>query len=292
MVRTEDPLTISWMVPSVPPPALRLSEARREAVAECGPTLDCMRSVPSATLAYEPEDPASGRHLQIAQTWPRPDNVFLGLLPGGVERTMAGRTVLATEAGEGAFRWIQVTWTEDNDLVVDINAFGITWDELTSIVDTLAVTDPSAWPTPPPAPGRCVDATTRYAPALIPAGWERVVLQAQPSGTCDVEPYLFMSLVLPGTAAGPGTLVTIVTTPFSTPLPAGEPITINGNDGTLVVGTMGDGTPTSAITLRIGVVAVDAHGTADVATLRSIVESIELFDDAEWAQLVSEVDAG
>jgi hypothetical protein len=197
---------------------------------------------------------------------------------------MAGRTVLAIESGEGTSRRIRLTWTDANDLVVDIFASGISWEELSTTVESLEPTDPSAWPTPVVVP-HCVDATTQYAPALIPDGWERFVLQAQPTGTCDVAPYLFMSLVLPGTSAGPGTLVTIVVNPAVT-------VVADEVAGDVTEGIAADGSRATSAIVQIGGVTIDLHGNADAETLRAIVASIVPFSDAEWAQLVSEVDAG
>ena len=172
-----------------------------------------------------------------------------------------------------------------------LSSVGLDWDQLAAFIDSLRPTDPANWPTQlEPRLERCVDARTQYAPLSIPDGWTRYVLQAAPTGTCGVTTFLMMSLVVPGTAAGPGTLVTFVTGPASewTPQP-GEPIVVNGNQGTLREDRAADGTATAAISFIIDAVAIDAHGNVDAAVLQELVAGVGPVTDAEWSQLVSEI---
>jgi cytolysin (calcineurin-like family phosphatase) len=130
---------------------------------------------------------------------------------------------------------------------------------------------------------------------VIPDGWQLFVLSAQPTGTCSVSTYLTMSLV--NTGATPSTdalarreLVTLVMSPAdaSTAQP-GQPIDVDGNPATLTESADVTGAPTAGIDMTIGAVHVNAHGTVDATTLRSLVATLGLVDDATWAQLVSEV---
>ena len=153
------------------------------------------------------------------------------------------------------------------------------------------VPHPADWPTQLESRlERCVDARTHYAPLSIPDGWSRYVLQAARTGTRGVPTFLMMSLVVPGTAAGPGTLVTFVTGPASewTPQP-GEPIVVNGTHGTLREDRAVDGTATAAISIVVDAVAIDAHGNVDAGVLQELVAGVGPVTDAEWTQLVSEI---
>ena len=161
----------------------------------------------------------------------------------------------------------------------------------TTPIDVTAPTGPVTLPdVVPPTLDNCVDAGSQVAPTSLPAGWQRFVLAAQPTGTCGQSTYLMMSLVLPGPTDGPGKLVTITTSPAAgSTLQQGEPVDINGFHGTIVRSAMADGTPTVSINIVINGVFVDAHGDADESELRDIVSSIGPVDDSEWANLVSEV---
>ena len=142
----------------------------------------------------------------------------------------------------------------------------------------------------PPTVDNCVDAGSQLAPTSLPAGWQRFVLAARPTGTCGQSTYLMMSLVLPGPTDGPGKLVTITTSPAAgSTLQQGEPVDINGFHGTIARSAMADGTPTVSINIVINGVFVDAHGDADESELTAIIASIAPVDDSEWANLVSEV---
>jgi hypothetical protein len=281
------------MVPSVDPPALRLVTAQRALVPGCGPITDCAATVPSATLAYDTDDLAAHRSLQIVQNLPTSANSGFGVVPGGVERTMGNRTVTAVEQGDPVQPNITVTWTEADGLVVNIVAIGLMWDELAGVVATL--TRSADWPSSKVEErlARCVDARTQYGPTIIPDGWQRFVLEAQPTGACGVAKFLMMSLVVPGTADGPGTLITFVSGPASdaTPQP-GERITINGHDVTVQRSTAGDGTVTASIDIVIDAVAINVHGSVDSAVLSDLVATIAPLSDDQWAQLVSEIGAG
>ena len=136
----------------------------------------------------------------------------------------------------------------------------------------------------------CVDATSQIAPDYLPEGWQRFVLQIQPTGSCGQPIYLMMSVVLPGTVEAPGTLVTVITAPASTATPQpGDPVVVNGRSGTLRQETMADGQPASSLSIVIDTVAVEAHGNVDPQQLQDIVATMRPFDDVEWAELVNSV---
>lgn len=286
-----DPTAIDWLVPSVAPAGLRLIDARRELVPGCGPLGDCDATVPSATLVYDTDDLSRGRSLQVVQTSRVVDDTDVAVVAGDVERSVGGRVVTAAEQGDASLPFITATWSEPDGRVVVASSVGLGWDQLAAFIGSLRPTDPADWPTQLELRlERCVDARTQYAPLSIPDGWSRYVLQAAPTGTCGVPTFLMMSLVLPGTAAGPGALVTFVTGPASewTPHP-GEPVVVNGNQGTLRESRAADGTATAEISIVVDAVAIDAHGNVDAAVLQELMAGVGPATDAEWSQLVSEI---
>jgi hypothetical protein len=161
-------------------------------------------------------------------------------------------------------------------------------------IDTTApsgATQPTSVPSS--APSRCVDASMRWAPPLPSDAWQQFVLEAAPTGACGVTTLLMMSLVIPGTADAPGTLVTIVAQPTELAMAQpGTPIEIDGRPATLQASVSADGRPATTIIARFGDVVIDAHGFVDEPTLRRIVASIRQVDDAAWAELVASVDRG
>ena len=98
-----------------------------------------------------------------------------------------------------------------------------------------------------------------------------------------------MSLVLSGTAAGPGKLVTITIAGGGGVVPLGDHVVINGDNGFLSVSAMADGTPSASISIDVGGVPVEAHGMVDKDQLVAIIASFHPLDEAEWADLVSSV---
>jgi hypothetical protein len=102
-----------------------------------------------------------------------------------------------------------------------------------------------------------------------------------------------MSLVVPGNADGPGTLITIVTGPASQAIPQpGEQITVNGHQATIQRSALGDGTVSASIDMVIDAVAINAHGNVDVAVLSDLMATVGPLSDAQWAQLVFDIRAG
>ena len=289
-----DPASISWLSPSVDPRGLRLVAAHLDLLADCGPTSDCVATMPSATLAYDTDDLGVRRSLQIVQANPTSGHSGFGEVPDGVQRTLGNRSVVATEHSDPSLTTINVAWTEPDGLVAELFAIGLTWAELGDIVATLTRIEPEGWPGTPvqqPQP-RCVDARTQYAPLTIPDGWQRFVLAAQPTGTCGVSQFLMMSLVSPGTPDHPGMLATFVTSPASEANPQpGNRITINDHDATVQQSTLADGTPATSIDMIIDDVAINSHGNIDVAGLTDLMATIGPLSDEQWAQLVSEVGA-
>jgi hypothetical protein len=277
-----DAMTKHWLYPSSDPPGVHLIYALRQVVPDCG-MIDCglMRAI--ATLVYESNDPTE-RRLQITQssrshgfTSAPPPTDALDTAP---ERSVGDRSVRVVE-GVGDVR---AAWTEPDGDVVRVDSVGLAWDELAAMIGGLQPVDPAAWPTVewPPTIGPCVDASSQIAPTT-PDGWQRFVLQARPTGNCDPGPILVISLVRPGK------LVTITLDSAGVPAPLGDPVMINGNKGFLSVSAMADGTPTASITIDIGGVPVEAHGTADKDQLVAIIASFHQLDATEWADIVSSV---
>lgn len=285
-----DPLTLPWLAPVEPPCGLALVEARRELAAPCGPTDDCDLTMPQATLRYRSADPAVFRHVELVQQL---GNASAGADyddPGEVV-TLAGRevTIHTTEDELTTAIWAEPLGT------VTAPALSITLEELGEFIASLAPYEPAEWPgdevdVPEPI---CVDDTTRYAPTALPEGWQRFVLDIAPDGACDVAPFLFMSLVVPGTEAAPGTLVTFVIGPSGGALPAGDGDVTMVGDHPAALWTATDPVrgEVSTVVFEIGDVVIDAHGDADVATLIALAESVELVDIATWEQLAAELQA-
>ncbi len=137
---------------------------------------------------------------------------------------------------------------------------------------------------------RCVDVETQYAPIGVPDGWNRFVLGVQPSGTCGPGPFLFMSMVVPGTEEAPGTLVTFTSLPSADVAPQpGEAIRVNDNAATLQRSVQADGASAALITMRIGGIAITGHGHVDDDTLIELMSTIGPLSDDDWGQLVAEM---
>ncbi len=284
-----DAMTKRWLFPSSDPPGMHLIGAQRQVVPDCGMT-DCGLTMAIATLAYDSSGTTERRfrmtqssppHAATTSDAPAPPD----LLDSAPERSAGDRRVRVVEgAGD-----IRVAWTEPDGDIVRVDSMGISWDDLAAIIGGLQPIDPSAWPTvTPTAAGFCVDASSQIAPTT-PDGWQRLVLQARPAGNCDEGPILTMSLVLPGTAAGTGKLVTITIGGAGVPIPLGDPVVINGTTGYVNLSTMADGTASASISIDIGGVAVEAHGTVDEDQLVAIVASFHPLDATEWAALVNSV---
>jgi hypothetical protein len=252
---------------------------------------DCGLTIAIATLAYDSTG-ATERRLRITQSSP-PHAATTSdaptptdLLDSAPERLAGDRRVRVLEGVSD----IRAAWTEPDGDAVHIESAGVSWDELAVIIGGLTPIDPAAWPTIelPPSLGPCVEPRSQIAPTT-PDGWRRFVLQARPAGNCDQGPILTMSLVLPGTPAGPGKLVTITIAGGGDAVPLGDPVVINGTTGYISLSAMADGTPSASISIDIGGVPVEAHGTVDKDQLVAIVASIRPFDETEWADLVNSV---
>ena len=252
---------------------------------------DCGLTMATSALAYD-SNGTTERRLEITQTSPTHGLTSDAPAPPDVldtapERPAGDRRVRVVE-GAGN---IGAAWTEPDGDVVHVESLGVGWDELAVIIGGLRPIDPADWPTvtSPPRIGPCVIAGTQIAPTT-PDGWRRFVLKARSTGNCDQGPVLMMSLVLPGTAAGPGKLVTITVDAWGSATSAlGDPVVINGNKGVLSVSAMADGTPSASISIDIGGVPVEAHGMVDKDQLVAVVASFHPLDDAEWADLVNSV---
>ena len=278
-----DAMTRHWLYPSSDPPGVHLIYAQRQVIPDCG-MIDCglMRAI--ATLVYDSNGPTE-RRLQITQSSPShgftsdapPPTDALDTAP---ERSVGYRSVRVVE-GVGDVR---AAWTEPDGDVVRVDSVGLAWDEVAVIIGGLQPVDPAVWPTVewPPIVEPCVVPASQIAPTT-PDGWQRFVLQARPAGNCDPGPILVISLVRPGR------LVTITLDSAGVPAPLGDPVVINGNKGVLSVSAMADGTPTASITIDIGGVPVEAHGTADKDQLMAIIASFHQLDATEWADIVNSV---
>jgi hypothetical protein len=278
-----NPETVRWYVPAQNPVGFRLVSAGRFLVAGCGPTADCIADVPAASLTYSTDDATVNRSVSINQTAVKQDapNVRID---GATEKTIGGRQVEVLDGGSDGFPSYTVVWITPDGLDIRIETRGIALDKIESIITSLSAREPGDWANlihvQPPV-GRCLDAQAQVAPTVLLAGWQRFVLTAHPSGTCEAFPFLMMSL---GRAPGPGnesgSLVTIVTQPASLAAvtatePSTDPLTapIYGN----------------RLVFRVGTVIVDVHGNADEKSLRSIAASIRPLSNDEWAGLIAEI---
>jgi hypothetical protein len=284
---------VRWLAPPSEVEGLRLIAARRDLAADCGPLADCELTVPSSTLEFDTADLTVARSLSLYQTLDT-EPWFIGEFPASAdERTAGSRTVIVDEQGAPATSYIAAWWSEPDGIAVNLQAVNVSWDDVQSLIASLRPIDGADWPglEVNEVLARCVGPRTQYAPAEIPDGWNRFVLEAPPVGTCDVSTFLFLSLVIPGTIDEPGTLVTFVSSPASSGIATtGEVIDINGVIGRLEESVQADGTPVSSITMQIGDVSIGAHGNTDPDSLLELMESIRLLDDDEWSQLVAEVD--
>ncbi|MEP4682580.1 MAG: hypothetical protein ABJ201_04315 [Nisaea sp.] len=253
---------------------------------------DCEATVPGSILSFDTADPTVSQSMSIAQTLETEFGFVEQVAQNGEER-VAGRRIIQVDEqlGPESTSYIAAHWSEPDGVAVNVQAVNVSWETLRRVIADLDFVDAENWPalTVNTPLSICVDERTQYAPGVVPEGWERFVLEAQPSGTCDVSTFLFMSLVAPGTPEEKGTLVTFVSSPGSAGTVAGgEPIDINGIEGRLEESIGADGTPSSRITMQIREVIIGAHGNIDPATLQEFMSSIQLLDEAEWSQLVSE----
>ena len=292
-VSTPSPEEIAWLAPASEVDGLLLVEALRGLEAGCVSSVDYESMYPCATLVFDTSDLAVGRSLLLRQAVAGTD-ALTGSGASGEVRTVGQREVVVDEQGSSETPMFTVTWSEPGGIEVELQATGLGREEVEAFVTSLRPVDPEAWPgiAVDASLERCVGDRTRYAPADVPEGWTRFVLDAAPVGACDVDQFVFMSLVVPGTADQPGTLVTFVSTPASAGVTAvGEPVDINGVTGHLQSSTQADGTPSSTIILQLGDAVVDGHGNVDPATLVELMETVRLLGDDEWSQLVAEIDS-
>ena len=74
------------------------------------------------------------------------------------------------------------------------------WHTVAAVIAGMRRVDPSVMPVlllPPPPVLRCVDAGTQLAPAFVPPGWKRYVLEAHPTGSCGQYPFVMLSVAAP-----------------------------------------------------------------------------------------------
>jgi len=273
-----------WLAPTSSPRGLRLVGATLGLVPGCGPEDNCEVLAPGARLVYDTDDLAVARSAQVTQSIPDPRSVDPATF-GDLERRIGGRDVTMRDFGDDSVV-AELTWTEPNGIVVTIGTLGLTADDLDALVASFQPTEPDQWPASEVLEPlrRCVDETTRYAPTLIPEGWNRVVLDAQPTGTCDVDSFLWMSLVEPGTMVN----LTVAPSTRASEQP-GDTIMINGRPAVLDTVEDSNGMPQSSIDMRIGPVTVSAHGNVTPEVLGEIMSSVGPIGETEWSQLVDEI---
>ncbi len=198
-----------WLVPTTPPLQLTLAAATVDLRVDCPENADCIgpATLRTASLDYRTPGTAASvvvRQVEVGTTAVDP--------PLGVEATIAGRRVMVVESpvtGTGYVSF-ELGWNERPDLVVRIEAFGLSRAELDAFVSVLLpatqreLEDLVATAPPPEEP--CVRPAQFLAPTVIPDSWERFVLSAQSLDACTPEPVLAVSLVKPGDK-----IVTIVT---------------------------------------------------------------------------------
>jgi hypothetical protein len=281
-----DAQNIAWLYPTGDLPAWRLAEISRTQASDCEPPeADCIFTEPHATLRFDGADQSYSHWLSILESLPSQPRIDAP--PGAIERAVGDLSVDVLEQDGPQPLW--ASWIEPTGIVVELQAFKVPWDDVVAIIASLEPLDPAAWPTPtPPPPPTCDDRQQHIAPTLIPDGWQRFVLHAEATGACD-PPVLMMSLVLPGTSAGPGRLVTIMVGGLGAAIGSPEAVVIGGRAGQLIRGQMADGTSTLNFDTTVEGVGINLHGTVDEQQLDPIVASIRHLDDAEWADLVESV---
>jgi len=296
VVPPADPELVEWLTPPTPPAGLQLVDERRELISDCGPLTDCGGTIPQATLRYDTDEPAMPRsvlvRMQIGVTeiaegiGPAPEGE---LQPVG-DRSVVIETTVSKRGPETLL--VRARWDEPDGYIVDVQFMGVALDQVHEVIESMVSTSPDAWPNAPiePTAGRCIDERTRLAPTFEKDGWNRFIIEAAPVDGCDIGVFLFMSFTLPSDVPGGG-LVTIVTQPAlgGSMVQQGEPITINGNVGTISGPTPLGDAQSHTINVVSDAVFIDVHGTAPVETLVRIAESIQLVDEATWAQIVSEI---
>lgn len=283
-----DPETIEWLALGDVPESMVLTQAVRRFAADCGPDDSCFATLPSAVASYSAVDAPDARGLLISQYLSMPSARADGEA-SGVGRSIGERFVEAAPPDRGGV--VRLTWTEPNGMFVELNAFGFSDAELDAVVSAMAPVPPSDWPGAEIVDPftTCVGDTTRFAPTAVPDGWVRYVLSAEAEDACTTGALLTMSLVVPGTASGPGTLVTFATTSRATSGTGGDPIEIGEWQGSIRAETMGDGREAYRATLDLDAVRVSGHGNVDRATLLELMASVRLLTEDEWAQLVAEI---
>ena len=180
-----------WLVPSVAPLGVRLIAADRSVAGGCAATDSCPRTLPSATLVYDTDDLAQRRSLQIIQTAPSvTGGTGPGVVSNGQERMLGGRPVRAEDHTAEPLASILAEWTEPNANTVTVTAIGFTWSELDGLLSGLEPVNAQDWPDVPVQPrlARCIDATSQYAPTVVPDGWQRFVLEPTPPGPATSRP--------------------------------------------------------------------------------------------------------
>ncbi len=292
---TLSPDDVGWLSTMSPLDGLRLTSATRDLAVDCPPNASCTGpgTIPVATLSFGTDDLTASRTLNITQFFDDSTFQVIERTTDGEQRVIGSRSVTISEQGTPEAPFITAGWDEPGGFAVELSASGLSLDTVEALIGSLEPTEPSGWPVlevqEPLTP--CVDAGTQYAPATVPPGWNRFVLEAQPTGTCNVTTVLFMSLVEPGTEQEPGALVTFVSAAASTTTPQpGQAIEINGHPAVIQESTGDDGNASTVIYLTIGDVVVDGHGNVDRDTLEALMASITAFDDEQWAQLVNEID--
>lgn len=283
-----------WLLPTTPPVQLTLAAGTVEPGVDCPESVDCIgpATLRTASLDYRtPGTPASVsfHQVEVGDTPLDP--------PIGTEATIAGRRIrvvegLVTGTGYAAF---ELAWNERPNLAVRVEAFGLSRTDLEAFVAGLVpasqrtLEDLVATAPQPEEP--CVGPAQLLAPTVVPAGWQRFVLSAQPLDACSPAPVLALSLVNPGAA-----MVTIITRlDTGGQILPGQPAqmgrrTVRIERGEQPALDSAQPRPTARVFFSEAelVVELSATNVAD-EELASIVDGIAPVDAPTWATIVAAV---
>ena len=251
---------------------------------DCGETEKCIGppTLRTASLVYGADD--DPRELTIRQYQPGSKVPGDLLATNPAEVPFAGRTVRLVELTVvgGGFTSFDVRWQERPDLLIVIEAQGVTRADLEAFVAALrpgtgVELDRLLASEAGPA---CVSADHLLAPTRVPAGWTLYVLAARPLGSCAGGPILDASLV-----GGPQGFLTVHTSAAaSVPKEPTEELGRREVYRSREDGPLGE---TSLIQFRDGelwvTISVMARSDTDLA---AIVDGLYLVDAGRWAALV------
>lgn len=295
---TVDPMQVNWLAPADGVAGLDLVTSDRYLSAECGPASDCGPYLPAAHLRYQA--PSGEAELTIDQRFPTSllDTPTLTGDMSSIEIEGQAWTV-ATSAWGGALITVEAVSTDPDGVVTFVRSTGRQALDVDAVLSSLTATLPVEWPTPDRQPytaeelaslqDRCVDDDSRWAPAFVPPGWTRFVLDAQPDGSCAAGSFLWLSLARPPAPdEEQGALVGFfVEASYGLDPGPGREAMIGDLSVRINEGLSGPSGPETQIVAFVGDVQIRVRGTADLATLETILSSIELLDADQWASFIA-----